>query len=149
MSRLCVAFVLIALSGAVTAADPFVGTYRLNAAKSGVTGRVPNAEQTLVISEDRGNLVITTSGTRTDGSSFTGKVALPMKGGTARRVEGDQQYDAGIATRTTPNAIEIVTNAAQRITYALSADGKVLTWTVEGTNPQGQQVKALSVFERQ
>jgi hypothetical protein len=152
MRRLGAAGILIALSASAAAADPFVGTYRLDVAKSSLTGVVPYAEQTLVISEDGGDLVITSSGKRTDGSAFAGKVWLPMEGGTARRVDGNQQYPVGTVKRTGPNSIEIAIEGARgdgRTTYTLSADGKVLTWTIEGTNAQGQQVNGLSVYDRQ
>jgi hypothetical protein len=34
-------------------------------------------------------------------------------------------------------------------TNTVSKDGKTLTWSFKGTNPQGQAVTAVQVFDRQ
>ncbi len=36
-----------------------------------------------------------------------------------------------------------------RSRYTLSTDGRVLTHTMKGANPQGQQMDRVMVFERQ
>ncbi|HVG71945.1 MAG TPA: hypothetical protein VM819_13605, partial [Vicinamibacterales bacterium] len=85
MKTFALALVLAAVPQTVRAADPFVGTYRLNSAKSATSGGQLPAEMTLTISEDAGNLLVATSGKTATGGSITADVLiLPKAGGTVK-----------------------------------------------------------------
>ena len=66
------------------AADPFIGTFTLNAAKSKMAGAPAVVEGTLIIAEDGDNLVITPSFRTTDGPVRAGRLVVPKAGGFVR-----------------------------------------------------------------
>jgi hypothetical protein len=153
---LAVAMVLAhARASTVLAADePFVGRYRLNVDKSTSSGMPLPVAATLVISEDRDNLVLTISAKHTDGSSLDEATSMPKGGGALRRADGGTlRYDAVTTTRPNPTTIEMVMmhdgKEAMRLKYTLSVDRKMLTRAAAGTNVRGQRVDAVFVFDRQ
>ena len=108
MKALAVAALLIALPMTAAAADPFVGKYKLNAAKSATTGGQIPPEMTLTISEDGSNLLIATSAKAADGSPIPSDVlTVPKTGGTVRAPEG-ASYDSTRVSRKDPNTIDVV-----------------------------------------
>ncbi len=154
MRQSLVAVVLLTVASAVNAADPFVGTYRLNVAQSKSSDAQPlPLAATLTISEDGDNLVLAISLQSGNGSTLE-KTSMPKGGGLLRRVDGgDPRYDTVTVTRPTPTTIDFVRmkdgKEGVRSRYTLGADGRVLTHTLKGTHPQGQQVDRVMVLERQ
>jgi hypothetical protein len=138
-------------SVAVNAADPFIGTYKLNAAKSKMSGAPAVVDGTLIITEDGDNLVLTPSFKTTDGPVGGGRLVIPKAGGIVRVPEGEGAYDS--ITRVNSNTIQVVTTRqgkeGLRVQLTLSPDGKALTRSIKGTNPQEQPLEGLSVLERQ
>lgn len=63
----------LASQPAASAADPFVGTYVFNPAKSTMSGAPPTAEMLLTISDEGDHLVIIPSGKTIDGAPLTGR----------------------------------------------------------------------------
>jgi hypothetical protein len=64
-------FIFLAVAAALVAADPFVGTWKVNPAKSKFkTGAAPK-EQTVTIAESGGNLDIAVKGTAVDGTPIS------------------------------------------------------------------------------
>ena len=135
------------------AADPFIGTFTMNAAKSKMSGAPAVVEGTLIITEDGDSLVITPSFRTTDGPVRAARLVVPKAGGIVRAPEGQVAYDSSIVTRVNPNTIQVVTTRqgqeGVRVQLTLSPDGKTLRRSIKGTNPQGQPFEGLSVLERQ
>lgn len=153
MKAFAVALVLIAFPCAASAADPFVGKYKLNTAKSATTGGQTPPEMTLTISEDGGNLLITTSAKAADGSPIPSDVlTVPKAGGTVQAPKG-ASYDSTKVSRPDANTIDVVAmqNGKERtkVKFALSRDGKTLTRSFTSTNAQGHPVNGTSVMERE
>ena len=154
MKRFWLCAVLLAFTTTANAADPFVGTYRLNVAQSKSSDAQPfPLAATLTISEDGDNLVLAISLQNSNGSTLE-KTSVPKGGGLLRRVDGgDPRYDTVTVTRPTPTTIDFVRmkdgKEGVRSRYTLGADGRVLTHTLKGTHPQGQQVARVMVLERQ
>ena len=153
MKALVCVFVLIAFAGVASAADPFVGKYKMNPAKSAATGGQVPPELMLTISEDGGNLLIATSGKTADGSPISADVlTVPKSGGTMKAPEG-ASYDSTVVSRRDPNTIDVVAmlkgKERTRVKFALSKDGKVLTRSFTSTNAQGRPVNGTSVLERE
>jgi hypothetical protein len=153
MKSLALALTLIAFPSVASAADPFVGTFRLNPEKSSTSGGQVLPDLTLTISEDQGNLLIETSGTGANGSPITADVlVLPKAGGTIKAPDGEKNYDSTVVSRKDPNTIDM--SARQqgkertRVKLALSRDGKTLTRSFTSTNAQGKPVTGTSVLER-
>jgi hypothetical protein len=154
MKALAIALVLAAVPDAARAADQFVETYRLNAAKSATTGGRMPAEMLLTISEDGAYLLVSTSGKTAAGAPITADVlVLPIVGGTVKAPAGEKNYDSTVVKRTNATTIDMVAmqkgKERTRVKLALSRDGKTLTRSFTSTNAQGRPVTGSSVFERQ
>jgi len=136
-----------------SAADPFVGTYVFNAAKSTMSGAPATAEMLLTISDEGDHLVIISSGKTVDGAALTGRLSVPKAGGTVPSPQGTVDYDVAIITRPSPRAIQVVRmrqgKELMRIRLEVTPDGKTLTRSIRATNPQGEPVEGMSVLERQ
>jgi hypothetical protein len=154
MKALALALALIAVPTVALAADPFVGTFKLNAAKSATSGGQMPPDLTLTISEDDTNLMIATSGKTATGTPIEADVlVLPKKGGTIKAPQGQQNYDSTTVTRRDPNTIEMLASLKgkerTRVKLALSRDGRTLTRSFTSTNAQGRPVNGTSVLERE
>ena len=154
MKVLTLALALIAIPYSASAADPFVGNYKLNPAKSASSGGQVPPELTLMISEEGSNLLIATSGMTATGSPITADVLiLPKAGGTIKAPAGEKNYESTVVSRKDPNTIDM--SAMQkgkertRVKLSLSRDGKTLTRSFTSTNAQGRPVTGTSVLERQ
>ena len=156
MKSLALALVLalVGVAHPVSAADPFIGKYKLNPAKSATSGGQLPPELTLTISEDGGNLLIATSGKTATGSPIEASVLiLPKAGGTIKAPDGERNYDSTVVSRKDPNTIDMVAlqkgKERTRVKLALSGDGKTLTRSFTSTNAQGRPVTGTSVLERE
>jgi len=153
MKALVCVLALIAIPSVAIAADPFVGKYKMNPAKSATTGGQVPPELTLTISEDGGNLLIATSGKTADGAPISADVlTVPKTGGTTKAPDG-ASYDSTVVSRRDANTIDVVAmqkgKERTRVKFALSRDGKVLTRSFTSTNAQGRPVNGTSVLERE
>ena len=153
MKALALAVVLAAVPCTAGAADPFVGTYKLNAEKSATSGGQVPADLTLTISEEGSNLLIATSAKSADGSPIASDVlTLPKTGGTIKAPKG-ASYDSTVVSRKDANTIDVLAlqngKERTRVKFALSRDGKTLTRSFTSTNAQGRPVNGTSVLERE
>jgi hypothetical protein len=154
MKALALALALIGVPHPASAADPFVGTYKLNVAKSATSGGQLPPDLTLTISEEGTNLLIATSGKSADGSPISADVlVVPKSGGTIKAPAGERNYDSTVVSRTNPNTIDLVAlqkgKERTRVKFALSRDGRTLTRSFTSTNAQGRPMKGTSVLERE
>ena len=154
MKSLILAVALVAVPYAASAADPFVGTYKLNPAKSATTGGQTPPDLTLTISEDGNNLRIATSGKTATGTPITADVlVLPKAGGTIKPPAGEADYDSTLVSRKDPNTIDMLASLKgkerTRVKLSLSRDGKTLTRSFTSTNAQGRPVSGTTMFDRQ
>src|SRR6187549_860714 len=84
MKAFAFALVLMTLPYPAAAADPFVGRYKLNQAKSTTSGG-QTPDMTLTISEEGPNLLIATAAKAADGSLIPSDVlTVPKAGGTMK-----------------------------------------------------------------
>jgi len=153
MKALAAVLMLIAVPITASAADPFVGKYKLNTAKSATTGGQTPPDTTLTVSEEGGNLLFATSAKAADGSLIPSDVlTVPKAGGTVQAPKG-ASYDSTKVSRRDANTIDVVAmqNGKERtkVKFALSRDGKTLTRSFTSTNAQGQPVNGTSVLERE
>ena len=153
MKVLALALALMSIPSVTSAADPFVGTYKLNPAKSATTGGQMPPELTLNIAEEGSNLLITTSGKTATGTPITADVlVLPKAGGTVQAPEGERKYDSTVVSRRDANTIDMTAlqkgKERTRVKLSLSRDGKTLTRSFTSTNAQGQPVTGTTVLDR-
>ena len=154
MKALALALALMTVPHLASAADPFVGSYKLNPEKSATSGGQLPAELRLTISEDGGNLLIATSGKTTTGAPISADVlVVPKAGGTVQAPTGERNYDATVVSRSNANTIDVVARQkgkdTARVKLVLSRDGKTLTRSFTSTNAQGRPLTGTSVLERE
>lgn len=150
MLRLFVSLLII--SGLVFAADPLVGTWKLNIAKSTFNPGPAPKSGTVTIAEDGEWVVLKSDGIRHDGTSISrnnrykrdGKeysYESPYgKGTIAAKKTGDRHYSSTVKL-----------DGGNTFTQetVLSADGKTRTLTTTGKNAEGQAIKTTVVYDRQ
>src|SRR6202171_4627606 len=93
--------VLLAFAGASMAADPFVGTWKLNSAKTKYKTGMPPKEQTITFSEEASDLHARVKGASSDGQPISMHFTVPTAGGTGKIIESP--YQAVSAKMANPN----------------------------------------------
>ena len=133
------------------AADGFVGTWKLNEAKSKLGSGL--AKNSTVVYEAVGDsMKITIDGTGADGKpihdEWTGKFD-----GQDYPVTGDPASDTRAVTRVDDHTLHVVVKKGGKTTITahivLSADGKTRTVTVTGTDSKGAKVTSTAVYDKQ
>ena len=145
------ALVLLAVAGALVAADPFVGTWKVNPAKSKYTSGAGPKEQTVTISEAGGDLDITVKGTAMDGKPISSHFTIPASGGPGKLIESP--YEAVSGKRMGADERETSYTKGGKVVYTthakLSKDGRTLTVHSKGASPTGQMVDGTVTYEKQ
>lgn len=140
-----------ALSVLAQSAEPWAGTWRLNVAKSKYSpGPAPRSQTTRIEAMANGIKTVTdqvdAQGMAThnevsamfDGKEYELKGAAPPTTRVYARVDRGYQFVARVSGKVTTTTRSVV-----------SADGKTRTNTTTGTNPQGQAVNNVAIWERQ
>jgi len=159
MKRIFVLVSVLALSlvtsGLLLAQDnPFVGTWKLNVAKSKFAGtQAPKSETRTVVPQGDGEKV-TFAGIAGDGStiaySFTTNLdgrESPFSG--AGPFGADAVAVKRVDANTTTSTLRKAGKTLQTTTTVVSKDGKVMTQTTKGTNQQGQPITLTRVWDKQ
>jgi hypothetical protein len=148
-----IAALLVLVPAALWAADPFVGTWKLNVAKSHYTTGTPPKEQTLTISESGGDQDTTVSLTTADGNTITYRFTAPAKGGDGKVVQPGGGFDAVHLNRIKANTRETHFSKSGKMVrtarITVNKDGKTMHGTIKGTDAQGKPIAATVVFEKQ
>ena len=146
------AVLAITLVGSAQSKDPFVGTWKMNPAKSSYSpGPVPKSITSIYEAAGKGYKVSVTN------ESASGKTQYGYTtnaDGTDAKLTGNNPNADTIAVRRIDaNTLESVSKMGGKTTITqrnvLSADGKSRTVTTTGTDPKGQKVHNVAVFERQ
>ncbi len=148
---LTLALCSIGVAAGAVAADPNLGTWKLNAAKSKIAPGTPKND-TVVYEAVGDNVKITVDGTDGAGkpqhNEWTGKFD-----GKNYPVTGDPTLDARSYTQVDERTLTFANSLAGKVTLtgriAVSADGKTRTVTVSGADSTGNKVTSTSVFDKQ
>ena len=145
--------VLLCLAGAslCVAADPHIGTWKLNEAKSKIpAGTVKN---TLVKYEVVGDKVkVTVDGVEADGkkvhSEWTGKYD-----GKDYPATGDPSIDSRAYTKVDDHTLALTNKKGGKVVttarIAVAADGKSRTVSMNGTDAHGMKITGTAVYDKQ
>ncbi len=159
MRKAMLLLAVFGLAGSLWAADPLIGTWKLNVAKSkfspaflALNNEVAPKEATLVIKDLSADEVeITETGTRTDGSAISQRFTQPKQGGVA--TSGLPEGIIFVHTIVSPNnrvgAILQNGKQTQVIQWVVSEDGKTLTSTRTAKDAQGKSLSLLAIYEKQ
>jgi hypothetical protein len=144
-------FCLCAAALCFAAADGFLGTWKLNEAKSKIAAGT--AKNSTVVYEASGDSIkITIDGTGVDGKpshiEWTGKYD-----GKDYPVTGAPTYDTFAVTQVDDHTLHIAAKKGGKNTLTahivLSADGKTRTVTTTGTDAKGAKVRSIAVYDKQ
>ena len=143
----------LGLVGSLLAADPFVGTFKLNLAKSKWPSSPPK-ELTVVVASQGDDYLVTGTGTDADGKPTAVKYTFPKKGGPIAYTEGGPPS----GTSETIKKIDDYTlngtytrggKVVETVHVLVTKDGKTVTATVKGTDAQGNPLDHVEVYDRQ
>jgi hypothetical protein len=133
------------------AADTFIGTWKLNEAKSKFGAGSPKL--TTTVYEAAGDSVkVTVDGTDGDGkpthTEWTGKYD-----GKDYPVTGDPNADTRSYKKVNDNTLAFVNKKGGKVTISgrgvVSADGKTRTVTLHGTDSKGNKYTSKAVYDKQ
>ena len=149
--------IILSVPGVLWAADPLIGTWKLNVSKSKYPPNQPAPkEQTETYRElADGQIELTYQSIEKDGSSSLLIENFPLQGGVPKVLKDDSPFSF-IQTRIAQDEwlVTYLIDGKQVITRhkKISKDGKTLTQTIRGmfrTINEGQPFEALLVLERQ
>lgn len=147
-----VAFGAGTLVMAAEPADPVIGTWTLNLAKSKFSQGPAPKSQTRTYSQSADGISLAINGVAADGSSISQKVTFkydgkdyPFTGSPNFDTTSLQRVDA----RTTKTTLKRGGKVVGTTTRTISADGKVLTLATKGTDAEGAAYEDVVVFDRQ
>jgi hypothetical protein len=141
---------IVVAGGTAFAADNWVGTWKLNTERSQLSGGI--RAQTLKYEATPAGIKLTSDGTDAQGK--------PMHGGYTSKFDGkdvpwtgNPMADTASPKRVDDNTYENVWKKGGKATVAakvsVSADGKTLTVTQDGTDAQGAKVHSVAVYDKQ
>ena len=149
--------VLLASAAPARAADPIIGTWKLDVAESTFSPAmqdVPPQELIEVIREVGGDRIeLAQNGTQEDGARITFRITYPSQGGLVTINEGEGTEGLTfIETLVSPgNWYATTLQAGKQIIVrhkVVSADGNLKRETVRGTDHRGHPFEQIEVYER-
>jgi hypothetical protein len=139
----------------VAANDPFVGTWKLNTAKSRGTPGMLSKELTVVFETVGDQMKRTVTGIDNDGEPVNSSGTIPWDG-KEHKVEGSKGRPPIIVAVKSVNDRRVnvtVKNADGKVVSSghaeVSKDGKTLTATFKGEDPKGRKFDTVEVFDKQ
>jgi hypothetical protein len=153
MMKTRIAVVAVALwftAAACFAANPHMGTWKLNEAKSKLAPGM-GKNTTVVYSEQGNKIKITVEGVDKDGKPTHG-VWIGKWDGKAYPSKGNMAWDSAAYKVVNDHTNDITTMKDGKIMWtgriAVSADGKSRTVTINGTDANGKKFKARVVYDK-
>jgi hypothetical protein len=154
MMKTRIAVVAVALSFVVAAAcfaaNPHIGTWKLNEAKSKIPPGM--GKNTMVTyTEQKDKIKVTTDGVDKDGKP-THSVWVGKFDGKAYPVKGNLPYNSVAYKMVNERTNDITAMKDGKMTWSgrieVSADGKSRTVTINGTDATGKKVKSKAVYDK-
>lgn len=147
------ALAAVAVRAEAAGANPFVGTYIMNAAKSTAEpGPLPKSAK--VTTEDLGDGKIKTSSETVleDGTTMATEATYAYDG-KDYPLTGNPNVETVAVTRVDENTLEVTEKkggaVVATLTVKASDDGKAINTAFSGTGPDGNQTTSTAVYERQ
>ena len=132
-------------------ADPFVGTWSLNVAKSTYSPGPAPKSSTIVITVKAKTTTVTVSSVSAAGATLAWSYSAAADG-KDHPVVGNPDVDAVSVRQVDARTVEVTQKKAGKAGLTLrrtvSPDGKTMTTTFTGTNAAGAAVKNVAVYDR-
>jgi len=150
-TTVCLLVLLFVSAALCFAADPNLGTWKLNEAKSKIDAGLPK-NLTVVYEAAGDSLKATVDGVDGQGkpthSEWTGKFD-----GKDYAVTGDPSADTRAVKKIDDHTLELTVKKDGKVTMTgkivVAADGKSRTLTASGTNAAGKTIHSESVYDKQ
>lgn len=145
----------VAASPLMAADNPFVGTWKLNVAKSKADGAMLPKSLTRTITTDGTTTKYAFDGTAADGSAITYSFSTSYDGkespvmGTGMPGGADTITLKHYSAHKTEGTLKKGGKQIAKVTAVVSSDGKTSTVTAKGTGPDGKPFSTVSVYEKQ
>jgi hypothetical protein len=134
----------------MAAANPHMGTWKLNEAKSKIPAGM-NKNTTVVYSEMKDKMKVAVDGVDKDGKPTHG-VWEGMADGKAYKTKGNLAWDAAAYKVVNDHTYGITTMKGGKVfttgTTTVSADGKTRTVATEGTGADGKKFKSKAIYDK-
>jgi len=155
MMKTRIAVVAVALSLVATAAcfaaNPHIGTWKLNEAKSKLQPGM-DKNNTVTYTEQKDKIKVTVDGVDKDGKP-THSVWVGKFDGKAYPVKGNLSYNSVAYRMVNDRTNDITTMKDGKIVWTgritVAADGKSRTVTLSGTDADGKKFKGKAVYDKQ
>jgi hypothetical protein len=149
---LLVGAIFVVATGAAVAADPVVGTWKLNLAKSTFSPGPAPKSQTRSYAESAQGITLIIKTMAADGKESTATLTF-KDDGKPYPVKGNPDFDMVAVTRVDPLTVNSTqTKAGATVgtgVRTVSKDGKTLTFAQKGTHAAGGKYDDVSVYDRQ
>jgi hypothetical protein len=150
---LATAFVALSMVASAQSKDPFVGTWRLNVAKSKYTpGPVPKSITSTYEAAGKG-YKISVRNEPPSGPLQQYSYTTNLDGTDSKLTGNNPNADTIATKRIDANTLEAINKRDGKVTVrqrnVVSADGKTRTVTTTGVDAQGRKVNNVGVFEKQ
>lgn len=143
--------ILMLGSIAAHAADPAIGTWKLNVAKSMLSGPAPTSQVRTYVDSAKG-MVLTIRTTSVDGKESTASVTF-KDDGKDYPIAGNPDADTISVTRVDANTVDSTAKRGGAVVAhgvrSVSKDGKTLTFKQNGTHVGGAKFDDTSIYDRQ
>ena len=152
ITALALAMATLAVFATAQSKDPFVGSWRLNAAKSKYSGPAPKSVTSTYEAAGKGYR-ISVRNEPASGPVQQYSYTSNLDGMDVPVTGNNPNADTIAIKRIDATTLELVSKKAGKVTVTqrnvMSADGKSRTVTTTGTDAQGQKVNNVAVFEKQ
>lgn len=137
---------------AAPAADPVIGTWKLNTSKSIYTTGPALKDQTRTYSQSGNTITLVMKSVGADGAEINTKTTYQLDD-KDYPVMGSPDFDSLAAQKVDGNTAKFTLKkggkAAGTTTRTVSKDGKTLTTKMKVTNAKGEQSESTLVFDKQ
>jgi hypothetical protein len=152
MVSLAACSAIVLSSSVALAAENWLGTWKLDAAKSKFEPGPGPKSQTLKFEATKDGIKLTSDGVSAEGKPIHGEYVSKFDGQDVSW-EGNPNADTASAKRIDDNSYENVWKKGGKVTITarvvVSQDGKTLTVTQTGTDSQGRTVNSTAVYNKQ
>jgi hypothetical protein len=157
-TRVSVCFLaFLASARSVLAADPFVGTWKMNVAQSTPAPAQPGMAviaESLIVRETGEQFDVTAMGSRDNGSAISSHMLFPVNGGAITFPDGAPPAGAALVMkRVDEHAFDLIRISNGRAVsvnhFTVTADGKTMRGNIAGLDAQGKAVHGIELWDKQ
>jgi hypothetical protein len=149
--RLTAVFCILSIVSAA-ADNPFVGTWKLNTAKSKGTPGTMSKEETVVFETDGSGVKRTVTGVDADGQKINLSATIPWDG-MEHKVDGPMGPAMVAVKSVNDRTLNVTVNVNGKVVSSgrvvVSKDGKTMTGHFKGEDPKGRKFDNVEIFDRQ